>query len=237
MAISPSLLANGNGGNSAAATTHQTASMTFTAGRLYTISFGGSGGFNNTATSVVGDTSSDAWTELKEQIVSASNGCAAAYHYVPASTHSETLTITLSGSTGLRWATIEWTGTVTTGTNGADAFGTPGSQAVSTATPAVTLGAFADATNNVAFGMFYLRSVSGTWTVDDTPAGYAELYDNGGDEGRLALEWKTGQDTAVGGTWSAASNTASIAVEIKMAAPAATSIMTQLTQHYRQLRT
>jgi hypothetical protein len=122
---------------------------------------------------------------------------------------------TISASMGA--AMIEFTGTKTSGTNGADAvvqWPTNSASGVSSLT--VNMGAFADS-NNRPVAFFSHRAQSGTEaTTHDTAEGYTELYD--GPHGSVMMadmaEWHaTAANTTPSADWTSSGATGGFALE------------------------
>jgi hypothetical protein len=132
---------------------------------------------------------------------------------------SGTLTADFGGVTQTGFAIVvdEFTGTDTTGSDGAGAIvqsATGSGSAVTSSS--VTLAAFGDATNNAAFGAV---SIIATDSIS-AEGGYTRLSNlNHATPNRaVATEWKVGQDTSVTFSWTTSAAYDSIAVEIKAAA-------------------
>ena len=146
---------------------------------------------------------------------------------------SQTVSITFSGQTLQRacWTLDEFDGVDTSGTNGSGAIvqtakvDDGGSSATSAS---VTLSAFADATNNVAYGIFG-HQVQETQTVG---SGFTALS-NQAPLGVTSLmtEWKTGQDTTVDASWATGGRSGGIAIEIKAASTAANTLLARRDPH------
>jgi protocatechuate 3,4-dioxygenase beta subunit len=138
------------------------------------------------------------------------------YRTMSAAPGSGPLTITFSANvSNCQWIVSQWSGVETSGVNGAGAIGQTGSSrgdAVSGLT--VPLTAFANP-NNVAYGVFGVRSPG----LAVTPgAGFAELSEQPSAESPpsdLEAEWATNANT-IAATWSAL-NAGALGVEIKAA--------------------
>jgi hypothetical protein len=121
--------------------------------------------------------------------------------------------------TSCAWIICELDGTDVSGSNGAGAFiQTVLGTAASTATPSVTLSAFADATNNWTLAWFIAR-VNVTWTPDASPSGYVEPVieqRTSAPVATLAGEYLVGEDTTVTCTFNGTGDAVGIAMEIKM---------------------
>jgi len=130
------------------------------------------------------------------------------------------LTFTLSANpTNCAWSIDEVSGMDTSGTNGSGAIvQSANGSGVAALSGSVTLAAFGDATNNVAFGSFF-HHTSEASTID-ADSGYAALTNAAlGTNTGLLTEWKIGQDLAVDASWVTSSLWRAAAAEIK-AAPA-----------------
>lgn len=140
-----------------------------------------------------------------------------------ASPSSGALTIDFGGQdqTNCEWSWIELDGVDTSGTDGSGAIVQSATNNATATSLSVTLSAFADATNNVAYGCFHHQaneantagsgfslSFGGT---DQTIAGASRVAS-------LGAEWKTGEDTGVDMSWTTSALCGGIAVEVKMAA-------------------
>ncbi len=134
-----------------------------------------------------------------------------------ASTGGVALDTGQANTTRQRWSIESVTGSAATaGASGADAFGTPGyEQLTATQTSSsVTLGAFADATNNAAFGLVWVAIT----TAISPEGGYTQLSaGSGGSNGSHLVEYLIGEDLAVTSTF-ASGTVVATAVEVKMAA-------------------
>ena len=230
MAINIVVPTNGSGEDDTDGTTFTTGSVSYVAGRAYLIGVWTEAGYAQDMTSVAGGTAS--YTYRNGYRSAGTNGMIWVGEYVPAGSHSETVTITVTVSTTrCQWCIVE-----ITGADNAALVVYSNYEATTGNTPSVTLNAFGDATNNAAIGFFGISQA--TTFTHDAAGGYAELYDAQAEASQtMAVQWKTGEDRAVGGTWGASSTIWSAAAEIKIAAAAGGSaITTQLTQHYRQLR-
>lgn len=133
-----------------------------------------------------------------------------------ASPSSGAITITFSGAqTTVSWSVMEFDGVDTGGSNGSAAVvqsagNTDGS---GTATSlSVTLAAFGDAANNVAFGFVGIRAVNENMNPGSGFAEIHEVQDSG--DGTIITEWKTGEDTGVDASWSTGADVGGIAIEI-----------------------
>ncbi len=124
-----------------------------------------------------------------------------------------------ANTTRLRWSLESVTGSAATaGTNGLAAFGTPGYEQNTAAqvSSSVTLGAFADAINNAAFGLVF----NGSNAAITKEATYTQLSAGAGNNGSHLVEYFIGEDLTVTSTFASASVIAT-AVEVKVAAAAA----------------
>lgn len=129
------------------------------------------------------------------------------------------LAVTCSTSTAAHWCIDEFTGVDTSGTNGSGAIVQSAGATGSSASLSVTLSAFADATNNVAYGAFghsgetvnIVADASGGFTITNVNTVTTPAHSH-------ASEWKTGQDTGVSASWATAAQSGGVAAEVKMAA-------------------
>ncbi len=142
---------------------------------------------------------------------------------------------TISASMGA--AMIEFTGTKTSGTNGADAvvqWPTNSASGVSSLT--VNMAAFADS-NNRPVAFFSHRAQSGSEaTTHDTAEGYTELYDGPHDSVMMAdmAEWHaTAANTTPSASWTSSGSTGGFALEIAEAGAPAAATLTQAHVRWR----
>lgn len=131
---------------------------------------------------------------------------------------SGTITITFSGQVLNRcdWSLDEFNGVDTSGTNGSGAIVQSVANAIAAnTTHTITLAAFADATNNAAYGCF-AHQASEAYTQG---SGFNLLGNPFGTGGNFSLlsEWKLGQDTGVDCSWASSRVSGGVAVEIKAA--------------------
>ncbi len=138
-----------------------------------------------------------------------------------ASTGTVALDTGTATTTRLRWSVESVTGSAATaGTNGLAAFGTPGYEQRTTGqtTSSVTLGTFADATNNAAFG-FVVINANAAITKEGT---YTQLSAGNNTAGALShlVEYFIGQDLAVTSSWTGSAPVVATAVEVMMAVAA-----------------
>lgn len=147
---------------------------------------------------------------------------------------SGTITIDFSAVTisQCEWSLDEFDGVDTSGTDGSGAIVQNATNTgASGTTLSVTLSAFADATNNVAYGTFAIE-VNEAFTVG---SGFTSLANPRGSSnsknGSCLTEWKTGQDTGVDATWTTGGRSGGIAAEIKAASAAATSFTPRRDPH------
>ncbi len=215
MALAITNLTN-SGGTGQTATT---ASVAFANDTLYIVSLGAHSSLNPVAfIAPVGG--GITWTQVA-QSNSAVNQVAIYCGYVASGASTGTLALD-SGQVNtnrLRWSVASVTGSAgTAGTNGTAAFGTPGyeQQTAAQTTSSVTLGAFSDATNNVAFGVVGIN-LNGTVTPESS---YSTLATFTGTNLSFLVEYILGQDLAVTSTFSSATVVAT-AVEVKMLVVAA----------------
>lgn len=212
--------------SSAGTSPYTTASVAFANSKLYICSIVSRSSTTHWITGITGGGLT--WVRVSSLLAGETQGVAIWCGFVDSGATTDALTITYDVSPArAAWSIEEWTGTTATAANnGADAFGAPARLSGTAASASVTLGAFADATNNVAYGVFGHRAQE-TSTVDSTPAGYAALTNVGyGAVSALGqlTEWNTGEDLAVAASWATSSILRAAAVEIKAAAAAATSV-------------
>lgn len=104
MAITVALPTNGSGTDATNGTSATTGSITFTAGNVYVIGFrlARSGASPDATVTVVGNTSSDAWSAIGSRLYNPTGAAQRSRvygrYYIPGSTHSETLTLTATNS-------------------------------------------------------------------------------------------------------------------------------------------
>lgn len=132
-----------------------------------------------------------------------------------ASPSGTSLTVDYGGNvqSNCSWTIVEWADVDTGGTDGSAAVvqSNVNSDAASGTTLAVTLSAFADAVNNVAYGVFGSAS-----NVNCTPeGGYTGFTQGGVSEAAHRAQWQTGEDTSVSATYAVSvANRVGIAIEI-----------------------
>ncbi len=196
------------------AQTGTTASVAFANNTLYIISLGAhsSSGAIAFVTPVGGGIT---WTQVAMSN-SAINRLAIYCGYVAsgASTGTVALDTGAANTNRFRWSIESVTGSAATAANnGSDAFGTAGyeQQTATQTSSSVTLGAFSDATNNVAFGVVGIN-LNGAVTPE---ASYSTLATFTGTNLSFLVEYILGQDLAVTSTFSSATVVAT-AVEVKM---------------------
>lgn len=217
-----------SGDSGGSATSSATAAITTTAGKLYaiwvsayvssgsvqppqpTVTFNGSGLAFDVVASVDIDTSG-----ADRQTMWLFRGVASAGS-------SGTTTIDFGAVAAKHdWAIDEIDGVDTSGINGSAAIvQSATAQFASGATSGtVSLAAFADATNNAAYGVFDVQSSSSGVVSYTAGTGFTKLGEDTGNVATLASEYRVGQDTTVDMTWSGASvfRSAGIAVELKAA--------------------
>lgn len=150
--------------------------------------------------------------------------CLYLFRGLAASPSSGAITVDFGADTmdAIAYAVSEFVGVDTSGTNGSGAIVQSASNyADGSDTTTVTLSAFADATNNVAFSVSGAGDTGGTPRTFTADTGFSEIYDTGAEYAAVETAWKTGQDTSIITLASASSSgVAGIAVEIKMAAAA-----------------
>jgi len=122
------------------------------------------------------------------------------------------------------WSIIEVDGINTSGTNGSGAIVQAVSQtAGAVSTNSVTLAAFADATNNAGFAVHAHEDYTSTVKTATVDSGWTELLDFGIVDSSVyteaqQIQYRIGEDTSAGVTWSAVgSDIGSIAIEIAAA--------------------
>lgn len=127
------------------------------------------------------------------------------------------LTITATGAEACAWSIDEFTNTDTSGTNGSGAIVQSATgKATSGYSSSVTLSAFGDATNNVAYGA--ALNFNNYSIIQES--GYTQLSEHGSTaQGRQGVEYKIGQDTSVTASWSSSSAWVSGAIEVKASVP------------------
>ncbi len=192
-------------------------SLAFTNGRLYIISAGAVCTAGQTATwdTVPVTTGGLTFVLVKAASVSRrSHAMWCAYKSSGVSTATVDVAVTSGGLTRLCYSVEEVTGTAATAANnGSDAFVQSAAQNETSSTScSVTLSAFADAVNNVAFGT-HSALQNAALTVDTS---YTNLSHVEQTSISMLVEYILGQDTAVAAT---CSNTphASVAAELKIA--------------------
>lgn len=144
------------------------------------------------------------------------------FRAMSASPGSGALTITFSETmTNCEWTWIEFDGVDTSGTNGSGAIVQSATNNATATSLSVTLAAFGDATNNVAYGCFAHQANEG----NTAGSGFSMTFGATSQEtfgasrvASLGSEWKTGEDTGVDMSWTTSALCGGIAVEVKMAA-------------------
>lgn len=216
MAITATLVASGQNNSNTNATSYATASLTFTAGRLWcaaisnrqsaaTVATPTITNFAQIATVAFNTTGSPLERTTLFRSTSASNGVQ---------------TIDFAGVTqaNCQWIFFEIAGCDTTGTNGANAIvqsttNTDDANAGSGIT--VTLAAFGSAANGTVGAFGYAATSAQSITAG---SGFAELDEQtatGAEVGHVSVEWRADNDTTVDITTSNTSAVAGIAAEIK----------------------
>ncbi len=187
---------------------------TFTADRLQEVAF--SLRSNNDA-GVVSLTGAGRTWVVVERTDHGNQQSAMIFRSMADSSDSGDLTFTTTETmTAILWSIDESDDVDTSGDDGAGAVGVVGEHRnTSNATSVeVTLGSFADATNNVTYGLIR-HSVE---EVHTPGSGFTELSDHSNSDGiSLMTEWKTGEDTSVDGSWATSSRGAGVANEIIIA--------------------
>lgn len=118
------------------------------------------------------------------------------------------------------WTVEEFDGVNTGGSDGSAAVvqSATGESSTNVTSGSVTLGAFANAADDVAYAVFAHHANEAT-----TPeAGYTELSDQAAlyEFARgVADEWRVGEDTAVTASWTTSSQYVAIAIEVTVATP------------------
>lgn len=150
------------------------------------------------------------------------------FRALSASPGSGALTISFSvppaqTQTNCEWSWIEFAGVDTSGTDGSGAIVQSNTNAATATSLSVTLSAFADATNNVAYGCFH-HQANETNTAGSgfslTFGATSQTINGASRVASLGAEWQTGQDTGVDMSWTTSSLCGGVAVEVKMAAAA-----------------
>ncbi len=143
------------------------------------------------------------------------------YRGMAASPSAGAITIDFGAETATSCAhsVNEFTGVDTSGTNGSGAIVQSAVNSAASGTSlTVTLAAFGDTTNNVAFGQ-HAHAANEATTLG---TGFAQLSETTGNapNSSFQVEWLTGQDTSVDASWTTSIANVGIAAEIKMAAAA-----------------
>jgi hypothetical protein len=209
-------------GSDTNADTQDTASITPTANRLVLAAIVNTASGTPTLPTLAGNGLT--WVEILTvlfDVIATPTKRLTLFRALGASPSTGVVTITAATSTGWSWSVAEFGGIDTSGSNGSGAIVQSASNRADNAgSLTVTLAAFADAVNNVAYGGF---GASGNTQI--TPGGgFAELGEGASTlpSSRCQSEWKTGQDTTVDASTELASpEWGGIAVEIKMATAAA----------------
>lgn len=198
-------------------TSQQTAEITVTAGRLVMVAAGAS--HETVGNAAVKPTVSGlgaTWVEVDSVAFGGGDRFQVAlYRTVIPSTITGQITVAASSAMGvLMWTVVEFNGTKTTGTQGADAVvqAVPSETGSTLGTSAsVTLSAFAH-TDNATFGVLMHGGSSGSVAPG---TGFLELGEVS--DGRtMQSMWQAGNDTSV--DWSWAGNQASGAIAVELAA-------------------
>jgi hypothetical protein len=201
--------------------TQNTNSIAFANNRLYLLTVCSRGTAPMGVSSVTGG--GITWTEAATAFTGTGPNMSIFRGLTTSGASTGALTITVSGgpTSSFKWIVDEFTGVNTT---------TPVVQAadcvsgVNQTTGTVALSGFADATNNVAYGVF-AHNIQEAFTADAS-GGWAILVDNQTVVTGVivqASEWKTGSDTSVTMTWATGTDRWSgTAVEIAAATAAPT---------------
>lgn len=118
----------------------------------------------------------------------------------------------------ITWSMVEFSNVDTSGTNGSGAVvQSANNKSNSATTLSVTLAAFGDATNNVAFGGFGINggTIASSLTVG---SGFTGIHQQNGTSfyyAETVTEWKTGQDTSVDYSWTGSDGAGGVAIEVK----------------------
>lgn len=153
------------------------------------------------------------WTQIATRANGTSTRRGTLFRHLSASPASETVTIDFGGQTqdGMEWIAVEFSEVVTTGTNGSGAVVQSGT-ASGTTSISVTLAAFGDAVNNVAF----LAAGSTAGGLNLTVTGYTELSSNvgSGNNPEGETDYFRGEDLSVDASHASATTIIGIAIEI-----------------------
>lgn len=158
MAITAALLTNGENNDTTDLSSYATASVTFTANRLYLIAI--SVGETTAAPTISSVTGGPTWAAVGSILSADSKRRTAIYRALPGSGSTSAVTIALSGTAGnCAWRITEWTGMSTAGTNGAGAIRQVATGTATGSSKSATL-AGALRSNSATFGVFNANSTS-----------------------------------------------------------------------------
>lgn len=127
------------------------------------------------------------------------------------------ITIDMGGDTqeNCRWSVYEFDGVDTTGTNGSGAVVQSATNSANAASLTVTLAAFGSTDNGATAGFGKGNTQD---TVNET--GWTEIHDVTSEGASIETQWRVDNDTTASASWTTASGTGGIAIEIKAAAAA-----------------
>ncbi len=212
MAVSATNLTHGEGGTGF--TSKATASISPSAGKLYLISITSKkAGQTTNVPTVTG--CSLTWVQVNTVNTTVGQGCRTTVVRAMGTPTTGTLTIDWAGQSQDRaaWSVDEFSGVVTTGSNGADAVVQSNTNQGSGVTSlTVTLSTFGSS-GNAAFGTISAIGPP-AWTVG---SGFTELANQGTAESGIEVEFKNSQDTSVDWTFTSCDPVA-VAIEIKAGA-------------------
>lgn len=203
-------------GNSASGSSVNTASVSPVANKLITIAvFNARGGAAATLPTVSG--ASMTWTQVATVTANSGNWRITLFRAMSVTPGSGALTISFGGTNqdqGIFWFVNEFSGVVTTGTNGADAIVQSPTNTTSgtNTTITVTLSNFAKSSN----ATYGFCGTQGTSPV--VGSGFTQINSQSTAAGRGIDEFKSSQDTTVDFTWnSTGAQSFAIAIELKFA--------------------
>lgn len=196
------------------ATSYATASISPTANRLVLLAVANAvtSGTPNAPTATG---ASMTWTQVTT--VTTTQTRLTLFRALSSSPGSGAITIDFAGQTqtSCQWQISQFSGVITSGTNGADAIVQSATNNGTGTSGTTTLAAFGS-TFNGCYGAFRI-SANETVTVG---SGFTELNQVGTTEGnRLQTEWKNSNDTSVDASWTSNVTYRILAVEIKATPP------------------
>lgn len=197
------------------------ASVAFANSTLYILSIG-SRGTSGTGLDVTGVTGGGlTWVKLKATAANVADQASVWVGYVTSGASTGTLSITVAGTISrIRWTLEAVTGSAATAANnGSDGFvqSAVEERTAGTTSSAVALAAFADATNNAAFGFTHVFASTTTINPETTTGTYTVLGQVAATTVSILSEYLIGQDTSVTASWTGSAPVCAVAAEVKAA--------------------